>query len=164
MIRIGNLLGAIAVLVAVECYLRPSEVLGLRRSGLLPPTQQGVPHWVVLLFPDAGVERSKVGSSDDTIPLDSRRMPWIGAVCQSLAVGPPEEKVFKQDYPAFARSFKVAARALGIDLVPYQMRHSGASLDRAKGLRTLEATQKRGRWTSLASVRRYEKHGRLNDT
>ena len=44
------------------------------------------------------------------------------------------------------------------DPVFYMGCHSGASLDRPQGALTLEAVQKRGRWRSVASVRRYEKH------
>jgi hypothetical protein len=42
--------------------------------------------------------------------------------------------------------------------VPYQLRHSGASHDRLKNLRALMEVLKRGRWRSLKSVARYERH------
>lgn len=44
---------------------------------------------------------------------------------------------------------------------PYRLRHGGASRDFALKLRRLEEIQRRGRWKSFASVRRYEKGGRL---
>ena len=47
--------------------------------------------------------------------------------------------------------------------VPYQARRSGASIDRAQQVRALEVIQKRGRWSSQKSVKRYEKSGRLNE-
>jgi len=50
----------------------------------------------------------------------------------------------------------------GVGIVPYQLRHSGVSIDLAKGTRTLLAAQKRGFWGSQHSMARYEKHGRLN--
>ena len=48
-----------------------------------------------------------------------------------------------------------------LDLHPYMLRHGGPSYDRAYTLRTLEEIQKRGRWKSANSVRRYEKGGRV---
>ena len=49
-----------------------------------------------------------------------------------------------------------------MNLSPYQTRHSGPSIDRAKKLRTLHEVQKRGNWRSTTSVLRYEKAGRLS--
>ena len=39
---------------------------------------------------------------------------------------------------------------------PYQLRHTGASMDIATGDRQLQAVKKRGRWSADASVKRYE--------
>jgi hypothetical protein len=60
--------------------------------------------------------------------------------------------------------FRRAAHNIGVDAVPCQGRHSGASLDRASNRRTQEEVQKRGRWATLTSVKRYEKAGRLNES
>ena len=46
-------------------------------------------------------------------------------------------------------------------MVPYQCRHSGASIDRAEQKRSLLEIQKRGQWKSNRSVVRYEKGARL---
>ena len=51
-----------------------------------------------------------------------------------------------------------------LEMVPYLMRHSGASIDRATDVRDQVETTKRGRWAAARSVRRYEKRGRLNET
>ena len=50
---------------------------------------------------------------------------------------------------------------MGIDITPYQLRHSGPSKDRSRNSRSLLEVQKRGRWKSHKSVARYEKSGRL---
>ena len=65
-------------------------------------------------------------------------------------------------YPELATGFRKAERAADVATVPYQRHHSGPSSDRIKDLRSLESIQKRGRWASFASVRRYEKHGCLS--
>ena len=49
-------------------------------------------------------------------------------------------------------------------MVLYQGRHSGASLDASRRLRSIEEIQKRGRWKTARSVSRYERGGRLQDT
>ena len=46
-------------------------------------------------------------------------------------------------------------------LVPYQLRHSGASSDMLSRFRNSEEIMKRGRWRCLKSVSRYEKHARV---
>ena len=68
------------------------------------------------------------------------------------------------DYLEFADGFARGAEAIGVALVPYQARHSGASIDAANNVRGLPSIQKRGRWASKKSVQRYEKAGRLQDT
>ena len=48
------------------------------------------------------------------------------------------------------------------ELHPYRLRHGGASKDFNRQTRTLQEIQRRGRWKSFSSVRRYEKGGRVN--
>ena len=48
-----------------------------------------------------------------------------------------------------------------LGVVSYARRHSGPSIDRAQGRRSLQEVQKRGRWRQPKSVNRYEKAGRL---
>ena len=162
--RMGEPLLGVLVLVSVEAYLRPSEALSLRPESFLEPTTSAVNEWIILLFPQSGTKRSKVGEADDTISLDSGRMPWMGEVFRILTKRTTGQKIWDVTYESFARSFRRAAASLRIDAVPYQMRHSGASIDRATERRTLESIAKRGRWLSQKSVRQYEKMGRLNET
>ena len=57
-------------------------------------------------------------------------------------------------YPELARSITGVGRILGVKLTSLQMRHSGASIDSAKGVRTLDQIRQRGRWITDKSVRR----------
>ena len=77
---------------------------------------------------------------------------------------PASSRLLNMNYMQYLALFRTAANNLGLDVVPYQGRHSGASLDRGEGLRSLEAVQQRGRWASQRSVRRYEKAGLLNQS
>ena len=55
-----------------------------------------------------------------------------------------------------------AASRLGLaELVPYQTRHSWASLDRVLEYRSLAEVNQRGQWWADKSVVRYDKHARL---
>ena len=61
-------------------------------------------------------------------------------------------------------AFRQAAEAAGLQrlrLCPHALRHGGASSDFALKHLTLSEVQRRGRWKCVASVRRYEKAGRL---
>ena len=53
-------------------------------------------------------------------------------------------------------------RCQQLQITPYTLRHGGASEDRAVSAKSLEEVQKRGRWKSFTSVRRYEKLARLS--
>ena len=152
---------SIMVVTSVLAYLRPSEALGLTSRSLLPPTAHGVKSWVIWLFPSEERQRSKTGEADDTIPMDGRRARCMARVYQVLSEKGGSESLFGCTYLDFASALGSACRRLNLKVVGYQMRHSGASMDRADGSRGLEAVQKRGRWHAQRSVRRYEKHGRL---
>ena len=165
MCRLGSMLSAVLTLVMVDCYLRPGEMLGLTPASFLEPSAHAVQNWVILLFPQEKVARSKVGDSDDTIPLDSARSLWMAPVFAALCRHrPASSRLLNMSYLQYLTLFRTAVGNLGLDVVPYQGRHSGASLDRGEGRRSLEAVQKRGRWASQRSVRRYEKAGLLNQS
>ena len=81
---------------------------------------------------------------------------------EKLAAGrKPAEKLWHFTMPELRIKFMEACRLLGLEMLKpclYMGRHSGASLDRLEGRYSLDEVQKRGRWRSTASVRRYEKH------
>jgi len=162
--RLGHPLLAVAVLLGVDAYLRPKELLSIQAQDLLPPTVQALECWVLILFPAERGSTSKVGEQDDTIPLDLPRCPWLRHAIAALSQRPARQLLFDYTYPQFLSIFTEASAALGLKLVPYLMRHSGASIDRATDVRSQSEVGKRGRWASVRSIRRYEKRGRLNET
>ena len=95
--------------------------------------------------------------------IDSGRLRWLSPALAVLA-SKGDERLFGYTYPQMVTNLTAACSQLHLRLVAYQMRHSGASVDRAVRRRTLEQIQKRGRWQSHHSVRRYEKTGRLNES
>ena len=88
----------------------------------------------------------------------------MGPIWELLKQRPCEEPLFGCNYIDFCRLLADCAQRLGVSAVSYQMRHSGASIDRAHSLRSIESIQKRGRWQAQRSVRRYEKQGRINES
>ena len=72
-----------------------------------------------------------------------------------------DKHVFNFRYVQLHRVFGKVTHQLGIRLVPYQARHSGASTDYNTKFRDLAAIKKRGGWKSDRSVQRYEKHARM---
>jgi hypothetical protein len=151
-------------LVQVSTYTRPGELIRLNRSSLIPPTKGVTKYWSLLLSPEERVERSKTGCADDSILLDSPWLQWLGPALQILKQGPREENLWGFDYPQYVKVFRACCEDLQMHVVPYQARHSGPSIDRARGLRTQEEVQKRGRWASHKSLVRYEKAARLAST
>ena len=151
---------AVGILLMVDCYLRPSELLGLQNKSLLAPGPHGA-HWSLILHPQEGRSRSKTGNVDETILLNSARLRWMAPVLRQIHQGPPESYILNLTYPEFSRQFSEVADALEVAVVPYQGRHSGPSIDRAERVRSAEEIQKRGRWKHHRSVTRYEKAGLL---
>ncbi|CAE8693166.1 unnamed protein product [Polarella glacialis] len=151
-------------LVQVSTYARPGELICLTRSSLIPPTQGVTKYWSLLLSPEEKVERSKTGSSDDSLLLDSPWLQWLGPALHVMKQGPAEENLWGFDYPQYVKQFRNCCQDLQIHVVPYQARHSGPSIDRARVLRTQDEVQKRGRWASRKSLARYEKAARLAST
>ena len=157
-------MGMMTVLM-VCAYLRPGECLTIRRGDLVRPTASTGAFWSLLLFPEERPERSKVGAKDDSLLLDTRWCLWLNQVAAALKEGDQNEPIFPFRYPEYVRELQHAKGLLQIkDLVPYCGRHSGPSVDRAKGLGSLDEIARRGRWAAVSSVQCYERHARLSHT
>ena len=162
-LRDGLVRLAFGLLLAVEAYLRPSELLDVRCGDFIAPAPGGVATSVLLLHPSERSERSKLGSQDDTIPLDSPRFLSLAPMIEALSKRPPDESLIGLEYSQFLELFNKWCRRLRVPAQPYSARHSGASIDRALNERPLNLVRKRGRWKKMSSVVRYDKTGRLND-
>ena len=153
---------ALFTLLLVSTYMRPGEGLALRKGDLLPPIPGVLTHWSILLFPQDRVPASKTLAKDESLVMDPEWIGWWDKVLPVLSRGDPAGKVFRFSYEHYVPVFKKAASEIGLpELVPYQARHSGASIDAAGGHRSLPEIQRRGRWKTLSSVQRYEKHAQL---
>eukprot|EP00439_Symbiodinium_sp_Y106_P000173 s123_g1.t1 len=134
------------LLLSFMLYLRPGEALGLRIKDVASKTQE----------------------FDETVGLDLPYHAGVGAALHralQLQRRHEDQKVFTHTLQDFAEFTEAAANALSLQKLgpfhPYRLRHGGASHDFVNKLRDLTEIQHRGRWKSTASVRRYQKGGRL---
>ena len=159
--RLGHLQMAVFTLVGLSSYSRPSELLRCRAFSLVKPSPGITEFWSLLLNPEERMDRSKVGEFDDSIALDSPWMrPWAATLLKPLASQGADLPLWNFNYSHYFKVFSQVTETLGLDMTPYQMRHSGPSIDRSRNLRSLLEVQKRGRWRSHKSVARYEKSAR----
>mgnify|MGYP003841668243 CR=1 FL=1 len=147
---------AVWILIAFQGYLRPSECMRLRRRDLIRPVPGLSRHWGLIINAVESGVRSKIGTVDDSIMLDSEDFQWCNQIWEVLKEGPPEESLWRFSYSALTWKLRDVCRHLQIELTPYQLRHAGPSDDRIRGRRSLMEIQKRGRWLSYRSVARYE--------
>jgi integrase len=143
-------------------YNRPSEPLAVRRKELNRPMAQVSQDWTVLLWPEERDARSKVLGSDDSLSLSSRIIPWFTGLVEAMSDGPQNDRIFNFSYAEFTKEFTKARRKLRIKkLVPYQCRHSGASIDLCNNHRSIAEVKARGRWGSEKSMMRYNRAAKL---
>ena len=160
--RANQLIYAVYLMTMLATYTRPSELLGVLRGDLQPPVNRVTANWHLILLPEERPDRSKVYAANDSVDMKCEWTPWMPQVMEALAMGDPDERIFPFEYGTFAKAFKVALRRLGLpDIVPYQARHSGPSIDAAKNLRDRAEIKARGRWVAEKSVSRYEQRARL---
>ena len=153
---------AVFTLMGVSGYFRPSELLSLRRCDLIAPAAGVLDHWSVLLFPEDVGRASKTGLFNDSVVLDDDRLDFLIPLWRRMASPSRTELAWSFNYPEYLAAFKRAAARLDCPSVcPYQMRHSGPSIDLADHRRTLDEAQRRGRWAQARSMQRYERRARL---
>ena len=157
----GRLRMAVWVMLAHYCYLRPSECQAIRHDDLVAPSSAVSTCWTVVVAPSVVGRPTKTGTVDETVRMDMDDMAWLGPVLAKLKEHTaPGQSVWDFTYPMLTAELREISALLGIDIVPYQLRHSGPSWDATQQRRTLEQIQKRGRWKTFSSVCRYEKGGR----
>ena len=138
--------------------------MSLQRRDLVPPSTSINNFGALLIFPSERSERSKIGDSDNSILLDAGWAQWMNEFWEVLHSKDDSSCIWNFSYVHLAKEFKTSSARLGVSVVPYQCRHSGASHDRAVQARSLLEIQKRGQWKSNKSVVRYEKSARLGQT
>ena len=157
---------ALSLLVLWDTYTRPVEIRKARVEDLIPPvhTRKELQKWSLTLAPEEREEFTKTGQQDDTLTLDELDLPYCHLLPLLLGKRGPKEFLFNITAAQQKEIFEEASAAAGLKefaLSIYQTRHGGASQDAVTQRREMDRIQRRGRWQSKRSVKRYEKHGRL---
>ena len=148
--------------MCVSGYCRPSELLSMRRCDLVPPAVGVLTSWSILLFPEEVGRASKTQQFNDSVEMDDTRILFLEPVWRAMAKTSDLSSAWAFTYHEYLEAFKKAAAQLRCPTVcPYQMRHSGPSIDLADKRRSLDEAQRRGRWAQPRSMMRYERRARL---
>ena len=146
----------------LRSYARPSELLRAKACSLVRPAGGVTKVWSLLLSPEEERISSKTGDFDVSVLLDS---PWLQAwadeLFSSLKACHPTSPLWDFSCQEYAEIFKEIANKFKVNATPYQTRHSGPSIDRARDHRSLLEIQQSGQWKAHKSVVRYEKSARL---
>ena len=161
--HLGHVLMAAAAIVQFDTYMRRSEVMHLLREDLYPPAKAAgaryAKRWCVVIRPN------KQGETDNTVEVGSFPRLWIANVLPHLRrCTAPHGRIFPFTLAQYEDAFKRVALSFGLGAsarTPHCIRHSGPSHDMWSRHRGLHEIQQRGKWRSLKSVQRYEKHGAL---
>jgi hypothetical protein len=159
---------AVKTLLAFDLYTRQEELSLAATKDLLPPPRTlpgcGPLPWTLTLFPPEGAARSKTNDIDDTIPIgtSNRKRRWLGEVAAALKRR-RHNTTNLWTTPTLSYNKVITDITTKHHLDPFtshQLRHGGPSCDALEEDATELALATRGRWRSLASVRRYRKTGR----
>ena len=159
---------ALFVLTLFSTYARPGEVRALRCVDVIAP--RGPYKFATLLLgPEELRKPTKAGQFDDAIPLNDVEMSWLGGLVVDLAVQRSralggEAPLWPFEAAASVKEFNLSCTRLALDYASpclYALRHGGASHDIYMDKRLPKEVQRRGRWLVASSMRRYEKHGRI---
>ena len=154
---------ALFVMLAVSTYARPCELLRCTTRCLVRPSVGALNEWALLLAAQEYETPTKTGEFDHSVALDSPYLkPWATEFFEALKQQQPTSLLWDFEYPEYLTAFREASQRLNLSLSPYQTRHSGPSIDRARNWRSLHEVQKRGNWKAHKSVLRYEKAARLS--
>ena len=158
----------LVMLLCFCLYLRPSEAHSLCCWQIIPPSggHSGSRHVTVVLNPFEDGRASKTHEYDESLLVDSPLLLALGEALLRHARGRPRsDPLFQVSQAQVARDLRAACDRLRVpvamEIVMYKFRHGGASTDFALKRRSLAEVKLRGRWKSDASLRRYEKGGRL---
>lgn len=160
----GFFLTAFGILIQGDSYLRPSELITLQKSQLLPPRRQQTCWGIVVGLSEQGVP-AKNGEFDECVFLDTPSRIDINSLLTTMIrrSSVAEKSVFSGlTLEKYEKQITIAAEDAGLSqlrLCPHMLRHSGASHDSYHKLRNIKDIQVRGRWKALVSVARYRKPG-----
>ena len=166
-IAVENLSMAVGLLVLFDCYLRPYELLNIRRQDILLPAAS-FRHITLVVCPLVSGRPTKAKLYDDGVALDSADRSAVSDILLQWLQQEqfrPTDKLFRFTQQELNAAICRACEFLGLAsfaFTAYHGRHGGPSEDRASKLRSEDEVRKRGRWAALSSLKRYEQCNRLH--
>ena len=128
------------------------SLLALRVEYLVEPRFPGG-HWAVLLNPAEQKVPNKIREYDDSIVLDHDLWLPLHPLLRQVKAGKPTERVWHFNYSQYYHRFRAVCQREGLNLVPFQTRHSAPSEDYDLKKRSLPDIKRRfGGWKSDKSV------------
>ena len=160
---------AILLMLIFDTYARPGELSELQWEDVVPPVASRessfLRHVTLVIKPQERGCLTKGGEMDDSLGLAEHDFPGLGTKLLLLrALRRRGQKIFTLKPGEFRKQFVKATVQLNLQghaLTSYQARHGGASRDALLRRREWSAIKKRGRWKTDTAMKRYEKHGRL---
>lgn len=155
MLRAGRRPEAVATVLAFDCYLRISEMVGLLVGDVVDTGDHRL--GAVYRGVACRLRHTKTGPNQWVEVEDAA----VRTLLLSLKRGSRRDKIFGFTAGSYRRLFKRVCAGLGLSsgYVPHSLRHGGATRDFLSG-RPLEDILVRGRWASTKSARRYIQGGR----
>ena len=149
-----------AIILQGDLYLRPHEILGLRKKAVIKPVSSRSKYGGVVLAQQEDEVPAKACTYDDCVLLDTVCRSDVQIVLKSLynKTATNESYLFPAlTMSSYAADISRACEGLGLGrlkLTPHGLRHSGPSTDSLHRIRDITTIQARGRWKSPSSVAR----------
>ena len=158
---------AAALLLQLDSYARPSEIIGVHREDVIQPSTKQCKFWGIIFGNSELGQITKIGTQDDTVLLDSFDRDYAPKLLQMIvkkhrgSMGPIFPSLTLANYEAAFRQSKQNVQLSHFQLTPHAVRHSGPSVDSLNKTRTAAEIQTRGRWKCVKSILRYQKPGQM---
>eukprot|EP00438_Fugacium_kawagutii_P021634 Skav219592 [mRNA] locus=scaffold1719:17497:18357:+ [translate_table: standard] len=158
---------AAALLLQLDTYARPSEIVNLKFGDVVRPSSKHCKFWGIIFGNSSFQETTKTGTQDDTVLLTSSDRPFAKDVLSWVVRkrGAPHQRLFPGfTLSEYERALRKAKSEVGLglfELTPHTVRHAGPSADFLSQNRSAAEIQARGRWKTAKSIQRYQKPGQM---
>ena len=148
------------VMITFSAYLRPSETMRLTAASLVPPVPKVCDLWAIIVSDWHQGIAGKTGIFDESILVTDQ---FLYPVLQGLKLARQgSATLWSFTMEQLRTAFQSACVRLGAGGSHlYGLRHGGVSHDLLHRILTQAEAQRKGRWASMRSMRRYAKESRL---
>lgn len=158
-------LAAAFTLLSFDCYLRPSEALGLKKADVTPARRgTAARRWALTLAPATGRRTAKNFQFDTGVVVGHHERTWAVDIVKVLVRRAKADTALLfdgLDLAALEEAYRAASADLKVCVVPHGMRHGGPSHGSVVHGDELAQVQTRGRWLATDSCRHYTKPASL---